>query len=57
MEYRVLRKEYIKRKLMDIQLKQDGHSSLMPDEDLDLSNVNWQKFECLWSCYTPGYRN
>ena len=44
MEYRVLRTEYLKRKLMEIQLEQDGETSIVPDEELDLSNVDWSKY-------------
>ena len=56
MEYRVLRMEYLKRVLMRIQIEQDGETNLVPDEDLDLSNVNWQKFAFLWESYVPQYR-
>ena len=44
-EYQVLRKEYVKRALMRIQIEQDGKTDLTPDDDLDLSNVDWRKFD------------
>jgi hypothetical protein len=42
----VLRVEYLKRRLMEIQLEQDGKSNLVVDEELDLSRVNWNKLTC-----------
>ena len=55
-EYMVLRKEHIKRALMRIQIEQDGKTDLTPDNDLDLSKVDWRKFDSLWTSYVPNYR-
>jgi hypothetical protein len=46
----LFRMEYIKRKLMEIQLEQDGHTKLEIDTELDIDNLDWSKFHGLWSC-------
>jgi len=57
MEYKVLRVEWCRRVIFELQMKQDGCSEIIPNDKLDLSRIDWNYYTAqLWTRYVPDYR-